>query len=142
VDTALSDFQTSKDQGGLKSEFIAPYLADHFALSLALLNRPAEAHDALAHAPATSRATLAKAVRLEREGDAAGARKALACFEVKQLGGVLGALGRTVDLMSLERLTGELRPVDRVALFGETGSDALRKLWPELVDFVERAPVW
>ena len=44
--------------------------------------------------------------------------------------------------MCIEKLTGELRHVDRIALFGETGPEELRKAWPELIAFVERAPAW
>lgn len=42
----------------------------------------------------------------------------------------------------IEHLSGEKRHVDRIALFGETGPEGLRKGWPELIDFVERAPAW
>ena len=88
------------------------------------------------------RVGLAEAILLIRAGDAMGARAKLGRFEVKHMAGTIGALARTLDALCIERLTGELRHVDRVALFGESGPDELRKAWPELIAFVERAPAW
>jgi hypothetical protein len=42
----------------------------------------------------------------------------------------------------VEEASGELRHVDAVPLFGETGPEGLRKAWPELIAVVERAPAW
>jgi hypothetical protein len=59
---------------------------------------------------------------------------------VKQLGGGTGALVNALRAWAIERTTGELRHVDRVLLFGETGPQAVEKVWPELAQFVARAP--
>ena len=71
-----------------------------------------------------------------------GARAKLSTFEVKQTSGTIGTFARTLDAFCIERLTGELRHIDRIALFGETGPEGLRKAWPEFIAFVERAPAW
>lgn len=113
-------------------------LPEHLALTHALLGRTGDAQRMLIEVPAgqgdPGLVALAQAILLQRAraDDAAGARAKLNSFEAKQLTGSIGALARTLDALCIEKLTGELRHVDRVAQFGETG----------LVAFVERAPEW
>jgi hypothetical protein len=114
-------------------------------LSAALLGRDDEARARLAEADAlgagaTAEALLARAVlevRAQRWGEA---RAVLQRYEVKLLGGPMRGLADALYAWCVERLTGELRPVDRVGLQGEAGPDALRRVWPELAVFIERAP--
>jgi len=147
LDEALNDLEaavrlTNKRQ----PEELAALLPEHQALTLALLGRAAEARQKLAAVPAGTgdpgRQALTEAILLARAGDAAGARTKLGIFEVKQLGGTVGALARTLDALCIEQLTAERRHVDRVALYGEASPDGLKRAWPELVAFVERAPAW
>jgi hypothetical protein len=58
------------------------------------------------------------------------------------MAGTIGALARTIDALCIEQLTQERRHVDRVVLFGEAAPDELKRHWPELIAFVERAPAW
>jgi hypothetical protein len=83
---------------------------------------------------------LARAVLACRRGDFSGALPLLDAFEVKQLGGFYLALANALRAWCVAEQTGELRHVDRVALFGETGPEVVRGAWPELTDFVLRAP--
>jgi tetratricopeptide (TPR) repeat protein len=144
LEAALLDFQAAKKLGTPGD--LATLLPEHLALTHALLGHLGEAKAAIDALPAgkgdAGRLRLAEAIILARSGDAAGARAKLATFEVKQLAGTLGAFARTLDAFCIERLTGELRHLDRIALFGETGPEELRRAWPELITFVERAPAW
>jgi tetratricopeptide (TPR) repeat protein len=88
----------------------------------------------------TAEALLARAVLHARAGEWAEARVLLQRYEVKLLGGPIRGLADALYAWCVERLTGELRAVDRVALQGEAGPDGLKKVWPELVAFVDRAP--
>jgi hypothetical protein len=146
LDAALADLESARAMAKGKVAALTALLPEHLALVQALLGREASARQNLKDIPADQadpgRIRLAEAILLARSGDAAGARAKLSSFEVKQMAGTIGALARTLDAMCVERLTGELRHVDRIALFGETGPDGLRKAWPELISFVERAPAW
>jgi tetratricopeptide (TPR) repeat protein len=84
--------------------------------------------------------TIANAVIALREGDPAKARALLAGYEVKMLGGPMRGLADVLTAWCVEQLSGERRPVDKVALFGESGPEGLRLVWPEVIAFVERAP--
>jgi hypothetical protein len=75
-----------------------------------------------------------------RTGDFTKARQLFARHEIKQLGGFHGALANALNAWCIEQTQGELRHVDRIALFGETGPERLKAAWPELAAFVERAP--
>jgi hypothetical protein len=88
----------------------------------------------------TGQVLLAQAALACRAGDFAKARELLGRHEVKQLGGFNGALAATLHAWSVEQMQNELRHVDRIALFGETGPERLKAAWPELAAFVERAP--
>lgn len=144
LDGAAEDLKTAEQLGGLKLSFLASVLPEHLAITLALLGDEGGARRSLSPLPRgkadAGRVALAEAILLMRSGQPLEARQRLASFEAKQLGGSLGALARAVDSMGVEALTNELRHVDRIALFGETGPDGLRKAWPEFVAFVERAP--
>ena len=145
LESAATQLELARQLSGENTGALVALLPEHLALTYALLGRSADAQASLAAVP-TSRAypgrlALVTAIILARTGDPAGARSKLASFEAKQLGGVMGALARTVDAFCVELLTAELRHVDRVALFGETGADGLSRAWPELIAFVERAPV-
>ena len=84
--------------------------------------------------------TIANAIIALREGDAAKARALLAGYEVKMLGGPMRGLADALSAWCVDQLTGERRPIDKVALFGESGPEGLRSVWPEVITFVERAP--
>lgn len=139
---ALDELQAGKALG---AGDLAAVAFEHEALVKAVLGDVAGARAALQAVPAgrgdPRYATLIAAVLEVRSGDFAGARSRLGSFDAKQLPGVLGAFVRALEAWSIEALTGELRHVDRVALFGETGPEALRAAWPEFVAFVERAPL-
>lgn len=77
---------------------------------------------------------------MARAGDFRAVLDRVSGFDAKQLPGVLGALGRTLEAWAVELTSGERRHVDRVALYGESGPDELVRAWPELVAFTERAP--
>lgn len=144
LERAAEDLKAAEQLGGQKLSTLATSLPEHLALTLALLADEAGARRSLALIPAgkgdAGRIALAEAVLFARAGNPTEARRRLGSFESKQLGGSIGALARAVDAMCVEALTNELRHVDRIALFGETGPQELRKAWPELVAFVERAP--
>lgn len=144
LESAAEDLKAAEQLGGHKLATLVTLLPEHLALTLALLSDEPGARRSLAALPAgkgdAGRIALAEAILLARSGNSSEARRLLGSFEAKQLGGSVGALARTVDAMCVESLTGELRHVDRIALFGETGPQELRKAWPEIVAFVERAP--
>jgi tetratricopeptide (TPR) repeat protein len=83
---------------------------------------------------------LARAILTVRAGAFAEARQQLAVYEIRLLGGPTRGLADALSAWCLEQTTGERRHVDRLGLFGEAGPDTLRRFWPELADFVERAP--
>lgn len=85
-------------------------------------------------------AQLARAVLACRQGAFAEVLTLVEGLEVRHLGAVQGALGGALRAWALAEETGEVRQVDRVALFGETNPEVVRATWPELVAFVERAP--
>ena len=146
LEAALVDLEAAQKISAGKVKELAAAIPEHLALTHSLLGRSGDARRMLAEVPAgrgdPGRVGLAEAILLIRAGDAMGARAKLGRFEVKHMAGTIGALARTLDALCIERLTGELRHVDRVALFGESGPDELRKAWPELIAFVERAPAW
>lgn len=148
LEAALVDLEAARSltQGKAKVGELATFAAEHLAITQALLGKEADARQSLQSIPAgqghPGRVRLSEAILLARAGDAVGARAKLNTFEAKQLGGTLGALARTVDALCIERVSGERRHVDRIALFGETGPEELARAWPELVSFVERAPAW
>lgn len=146
VEQALADLTSASTHAGATDPLLAPLLAEMIALACALLGRRDEASAYLQSvAPGTlteARQALVLGISAARSGDFSSARAYLGSFEARQMGGVLGALARAVDALCIERVSGELRHVDRVALFGEAGPEGLRVAWPELVAFVERAPAW
>lgn len=146
LEQALLDLEEAQRLLGSQEWELRGMLLENLALTQALLGRAGEARLTLTEIPEgkadPARVGLTEAILLARTGDAAGARAKLSSFEVKQLGGSIGAMSRAVDGFCLETLTGQRRHLDRVALFGETGPDELRKAWPELVAYVERAPAW
>lgn len=115
------------------------------SLAAALNGRTDEARARIAEAERlgagnTAEVTLARAVLHARAGEWAAARGLLQRYEVKLLGGPMRGLADALYAWCVERLTGELRAVDRVGLQGEAGPDGLKKVWPELVAFVDLAP--
>ena len=84
--------------------------------------------------------TLVTAVIAARAGRAMEAFTRLSQPEVKQLGGMPRALADTLRAFLVFQDRGERWPVDRIALFGESGPEQLQKVWPELAAFVEQAP--
>lgn len=120
---------------------VVPYLA----LTAGMLGRLDEARQRIAQAEQlkldrSAHLTIARAVVALRTNELKRARELLSAYEVKLLGGPTRGLADALNAWSAEQFLGQARPVDRVALFGEAGPDALRKVWPELVDFVTRAP--
>jgi tetratricopeptide (TPR) repeat protein len=85
-------------------------------------------------------AVLAQAVTACRAGRFDDARALLDRHELRSLGGMQRGLSDALRAWCAEQVAGERRHVDRVAVFGETGGDALRLAWPELAEFLERAP--
>jgi hypothetical protein len=81
-------------------------------------------------------AMLASAVIACRTGKEAEARTQLERPEVQKLEGPLRGLREALVAWCQERLTGEHRPVDVIAVFGEASPDKLQKAWPELVAFL------
>ncbi len=147
LEAALADLQVAEElTRSQKAEAFSAIVPEHLALTFALLGREGDARASLAAIPEgkgdPGRVGLVQAILLARAGDFLGARGKLSAFEVKQMSGTVGAFARTLDAMCIERTSGELRHVDRVALFGEAGPDELRKAWPEFVAFVDRAPAW
>lgn len=143
VEEAAKDFDAAdalaKQAPDLK-EAVPPFAA----LASGLLGKPEVAKQWLARLDPQKGdrplALLAEGLLACRAGDHAGARATLTRFEVKQLGGFHAALASAVSALCLERISGELRPVDKVALFGETGPERLSALWPKLAEFVAKAP--
>ncbi len=146
LDEALADLQFASARPANRGTELAEWVPEYQALTLALLGRTGEATEQLRSIQAgdgdPGLVALTEAIVLVRGGDLSGARVRLGSFEVKRLGGPLGALARTLDAMCIEQLTGERRYVDRVALYGEASPEGLQRAWPELVAFVERAPAW
>ncbi|NNB91164.1 hypothetical protein HJC10_26250 [Corallococcus exiguus] len=81
-------------------------------------------------------APLASAVVACREGRWAEARELLADAALENLNGPLRGLRNVLDVWCVEQITGEARPVDAIALFGEASQDSLEAAWPELVNYV------
>lgn len=145
LDAARKDLDRAKSLKGAGEGMVAVLWAEHYPLLCALQGRADEGFRILEQAPkeaAASRIKLSQGALLVRRGEWEAARGCLNSLEAKQLGGLMGALARTLDAMCIEQLTGELRHVDRIGLFGEASPDELRKNWPEFVQFVERAPAW
>lgn len=116
-----------------------------WSLAAALLDRPLDARRHLDEADKhqaqhTALARLALAVLGARSRDWVATRAALEVYAVKMLSGSSRGLADALHAWALEQLTGERRYVDRLGLYGETGPDVLKAVWPELVAFVERAP--
>jgi tetratricopeptide (TPR) repeat protein len=115
------------------------------ALAAALLGRVDAARTHLARAEAlqlgrSAQLTITNAVLAFRANDLTQARALLGAYEVKLLGGPTRGLADALTAWCVSRLGGPQRPIDKVALYGEAGPDALRKVWPELVEFVSQAP--
>lgn len=120
---------------------VVPYLA----LTAGLLGRLDEARQRIEQGDRlaldrSAHLTIAKAVVALRSNELKQARALITSYEVKLLGGPTRGLADALNAWVAEQFLGQTRPVDRVALFGEAGPDALRKAWPELTDFVVRAP--
>lgn len=129
----------------LKGKKQIPFLVESLALIHALLGNVGDARRVLTEVPPgksdAGRINLVLAILLAREGKWAMAREKLGGFEVKQMP-VVGTFARALDAWCIEKLTGELRHVDRLALFGGAPPDELATAWPEFMSFVERAPRW
>ncbi|MBZ4374059.1 hypothetical protein [Corallococcus sp. AS-1-6] len=78
-------------------------------------------------------APLASAVVACREGHWAEARALLADAALENLNGPLRGLRNALEAWCVEQLTGEARPVDAIALFGEASQDSLQAAWPYVV---------
>ena len=83
---------------------------------------------------------LTQAVLDVREGKLDQAQRSLRSSEMHQITGTLGELVRVLDAFCVFLASGQLRHVDKVALFQEAAPDELRRAWPELAAFLDRAP--
>ncbi len=115
------------------------------ALSAALLGKQERSNQLIADAEKlgltrSAHLTISKAVNAMRANELDHAKELLAAYEVKLLGGPVRGLADALTAWCAAQRTGQVRPIDKVALFGEAGPDALRKVWPELTAFVESAP--
>ena len=145
LEQARRGFEAARQMKGTGQGNVAVLAPENEALVAALQGRLGDAEEALQRTTdqsTPSQVALARGLIAARRGDWELTRKQLNSHEARQLGGVLGALMRTVDAYAVERLGGGLRPVDRVALFAEAGPEGLKNAWPELIAFVEAAPVW
>ncbi|RKH59537.1 hypothetical protein [Corallococcus llansteffanensis] len=137
AERALGRLETRKD---LTPQFRA-VLCAALALAAAMQGRskPAEQWlDAVrkwGHKP-FSLAVLASAVVACRAGLWSEAREQLGQPVAQELTGPLRGLRQALGAWCQEQLTGEPRPVDAVAVFGEASPDALQAAWPELVAFL------
>lgn len=112
-----------------------------FALVAALEGRLREALQRLDEArdlksDSAAQAVLALAVLSCRRGDWSGGRALLDRPECFTLEGPLQGLREALLAWSVERLTGERRHVEPLAVFGEASPDKLQAAWPELVSFI------
>lgn len=132
---ARADLEYARRRGA------SPEIAGWLAITLGLLGDRAAAQELLGElsSPKADRRVrpLVEAVLAARAGDFAAALRPLSSFEVKQLPGTLGAFARALEAWALERTSGSRGPVDRVAIFGETGGEGLRKAWPEFCRFLD-----
>ncbi len=83
---------------------------------------------------------LTQAVLDVREGRLEQAQRSLRSSEMRQITGTLGELVRVLDAFCTFLATGEVRHVDKVALFQEAAPDELMRAWPELGAFLSKAP--
>ncbi|RKG87435.1 hypothetical protein [Corallococcus terminator] len=81
-------------------------------------------------------AVLASGVVACRTGRWAEALEQLGHSSLQELTGPLRGLREALEAWCQEHLTGEQRPVDAVAVFGEASPDVLEACWPELVTFL------
>ncbi|GMT99360.1 hypothetical protein KH5H1_34790 [Corallococcus caeni] len=133
----LSSLESRKD---LTPQFRA-VLSTALALVDALEGRLARVESRLAEAKSQvdfplGLAPLASAVVACREGRWAEARALLGDASLENLTGPLRGLRNALEAWCVEQLTGERRPVDAIALFGEASQDSLQAAWPEFVDHV------
>ena len=75
-----------------------------------------------------------------REGRLEQAQRALRSSEMRQISGTLGELVRVLDAYCVFLGSGEVRHVDKVALFQEATPEELLHAWPDLAAFLARAP--
>lgn len=80
---------------------------------------------------------LAEAVILAREGSFPRALEAVDRPELRSLAGMERGCADALRAWCHERQTGERRTVDPIAVYGETGPDAVKTLWPEFAQFLE-----
>ncbi|MBL8922563.1 MAG: hypothetical protein JNJ54_27170 [Myxococcaceae bacterium] len=134
---ARDDLEYARRRGG------TPEIAGWLALTLSLLGDTDAARPLLGEL-STPKADprvrpLVEAILATRAGDFATALDRLSGHDVKQLPGTLGALARVLEVWAVQRTKGTGGAVDRVAVYGETGGDGLRRAWPELCAFIDGA---
>lgn len=140
LEAAERDFTTAQ---GIKE--LHPQVRQHIPVRLALLSALRGAQGLTEERLAQARAVdaedplieLVNAVLACRREDWAQARALLEGPATHVLGGTLRGLRDALLAWSVERLTGERRPVDPITVFGEASTDTLRGVWPELVRFLE-----
>lgn len=144
LEEARREFEAGLALNQKKDAGLAALAPEHLALTDALLGRLASSRTWLTQVPTgkgdLGRVALTEAILHFREGNPAAAEAKLAVYEVKQLSGTLGAFARALRAFCAEALVGELRHVDKVGLFAESGPERLKAAWPEFIAFVERAP--
>jgi len=113
------------------------------ALAQALLGKAEQTAQTLQRlddrAQSTHFALLAQCILACRAGDWAKAEELLQRREVYQFGGFFRALSEVLASWAAQSLRGEKLRFNRVALYNEAGPDPVRKVWPQLADFAEKA---
>jgi tetratricopeptide (TPR) repeat protein len=151
LDEAERELSKLNDRDDLTHQFRGMLMAP-FALVAALDGRLRDALKRLDEAKelksdSAGLAVLASAVLACRRGTWAEGKALLERPECLSLEGPLRGLRDALLAWSVERLTGERRPVEPLAIFGESSPDKLQAAWPELVTFIlakhqELAPKW
>lgn len=110
------------------------------ALACALLGDATRARELVDQQPSDPTSLLAAAVLALREKHP---REACALLERKaiyQLAGPERGLRDALHAWGAHQLTGQIRHVNRVAIWGEGGPEELARAWPEFMAALERAP--
>ncbi len=124
---------------------LRPLIAPYRAFGAAFLGRSSDAEARLSECErlgvdSNAMATLARGVLAARAARWTDAHALLSRIEMNALGGPSRGLADALRAWTIQQLSGELRHVDRVAIFGESGPDVLKEAWPELHEFIQRAP--
>jgi len=134
LDAAL-DALTRARKGQLGGS-LRPLVDPKLAVVQALRGRRDEALALIAPDPNHPESLLAQAIFDCRDEKWESAAFTLGRRELHSLGGMERGLRDALLAWTADRLRGERRSFDRVALFGEAGSKGLEASWPQLAHFV------